>query len=146
MWSTELGGLLTSAAAGEIIGLTQASGGHVYPGFQFVDGWPPAALVEAWRLVAAASDPWTAASWAATPDDALAGRRPIDASDAEATRVLTFGVSGRRSLSGLARKFAHVSRGGGQAAREVGRASVLARSLWRSSRVNFHWNGPAICS
>ena len=34
----------------------------------------------------------------------------------------------------------------GQAAREVGRPSVLARSLWRSSRVDFHWNGAAICS
>ncbi len=54
--------------------------------------------------------------------------------------------SRRCLLSGLARKFAHVSREGGQAASEVGWVSVLARSLWRSSRVNFHWKGAAICS
>ena len=26
------------------------------------------------------------------------------------------------------------------------RVAVFARSLWRSWRVNFHWNGDAICS
>jgi len=52
-----------------------------------------------------------------------------------------------RFLSGLALKFADVS-SGGQAASVAGRAAlvVLARSLWRSLRVNFHWNGDAICS
>ena len=46
-------------------------------------------------------------------------------------------------LSGLARKFAHVSAAGHAASDWV---SVLASSLWRSSRVNFHWKGAAICS
>ena len=70
--------------------------------------------------------------------------RPLTSRGSSVTRVACTAEMLRR-LSGLARKFAHVSRGG-QAAREVGRVSVLARSLWRSLRVSFHWNGAAICS
>ena len=105
-WSTELDGLLSprlaaeqlgieelalraAATTGEIIELVTAGGDRVYPGFQFRHGWPPAALVDAWRLIADASDPWTAASWAATPDEALDGRRPADcARGTEAARML----------------------------------------------------------
>lgn len=85
----EEGTLQAAATAGEIIELVAADGDRFYPGFQFQRGWPPAALVDAWRLIADASDPWTAASWAATPDDALDGRRPADcARGADAARML----------------------------------------------------------
>ncbi len=75
------------------------------------------------------------------------GRDPADYDD-DALDRLADRIADRLAarLSGLARKFAHVSREGGQAASEVGWVSVLARSLWRSSRVNFHWKGAAICS
>lgn len=85
--------LQRAAEAGRVIVLTDSSGRDVYPGFQFKHGWPPDALIAAWRTIAAVEDPWTAAAWAATPDPLLGNVAPVDcASDAGAARA--FEVAG----------------------------------------------------
>ena len=94
-WSEALGGLLSlgaaaerlgagmsalrrAAGAGEVIVSRDSGGRDLYPGFQFRAGWPPAALIAAYRTIAAVADPWTAASWAAAPDPQLADRTPAE--------------------------------------------------------------------
>lgn len=61
-----------------MIVLQDSGGRDVYPGFQLQDGWPHAALIAAYRTVAAAANPWTAASWAASLDPLLDSRTPAD--------------------------------------------------------------------
>lgn len=93
-WSALLGALLDSAGAaaglntterrvrelanaGELIALDDRAGGSVYPAFQFIVGAPHAALLDVWRILCdAAVSPWTAASWCASPDPALADQSP----------------------------------------------------------------------
>ena len=70
--------LSQAADAGRVIVLRDSGGRDVYPGFQFRAGWPPAALIAAYRTVAAVANPWTAASWAASPDPLLDDRSPAE--------------------------------------------------------------------
>ncbi len=80
-----------AADAGRVIVLRDSGGRDLYPGFQFQfqGGWPPAALIDAYRTVAAVANSWTAASWAASPDPLLDGRTPAEwAADGGADLVL----------------------------------------------------------
>jgi hypothetical protein len=95
VWEDELGPLLTSAEAARLIGgvtrqrVSELLGAHRliglrdqngrlhFPAFQFQDGKPLPALVDAfWRVAEHVGD-WTAASWCVSSDqDALDGESP----------------------------------------------------------------------
>jgi hypothetical protein len=94
-WENELGPLLSSAEVRELlgdvsrqrvdellrarrlIGLRDSAGRRQFPTFQFRDGRPLQALVDAyWTVADAAASDWTAASWCVAPDEALEGRSP----------------------------------------------------------------------
>jgi hypothetical protein len=94
-WESALGPLLSSAQVRELlgdvsrqrvdellrarrlIGLRDRAGRRRFPGFQFSDGRPLEPLIAAfWTVADGAVDEWTAASWCATPDDALDGDSP----------------------------------------------------------------------
>jgi len=70
--------LSQAADAGRVIVLRDSGGRDLYPGFQFRGGWPPAALIAAYRTIAEVADPWTAASWSASPDPLLGGQSPAE--------------------------------------------------------------------
>lgn len=93
-WENVLGPLLRSAQVRELlgavsrqrvdelvrgkrlIGLRQGSGRRRYPLFQFDDGRPVAAIVQAFYTVSEGLDDWSAASWCVHPDPALEGMSP----------------------------------------------------------------------
>lgn len=95
-WENELGPLLTSAQVRtllhgvsrqwvselvrdhRLITLSPRSGRIAFPAFQFDEGQPLTALIEAFWTIAAEASPWTAASWCVAPDDALDGRSPVE--------------------------------------------------------------------
>jgi hypothetical protein len=96
IWENELGPLLSSAQVRELlggvsrqgvderlksrrlIGLRDSGGRWRFPVFQFVDGQPLPALVDAfWTLADSTISGWTAASWCVEPDDALESRSPL---------------------------------------------------------------------
>jgi hypothetical protein len=95
-WEDELGPLLSSAQVRELLGgvsrqridellrsrrliglRDSAARRRRFPAFQFRDGRPLQALVDAyWTIAGPASSEWTAASWCVSPDEALAGDSP----------------------------------------------------------------------
>ncbi len=96
LWENELGPVLSSAQVRELlggvsrqgvderlksrrlIGLRDSGGRWRFPAFQFEDGQPLSALVDAfWTLAKGTMSDWTAASWCVEPDDALEGRSPL---------------------------------------------------------------------
>ena len=95
VWEDELGPLLTSAQVSELIGgvsrqrvsellgqhrligLRDRSGRLHFPAFQFSDGQPVPALVDAFWAIAEHASDWTAAGWCVSADpDALEGESP----------------------------------------------------------------------
>lgn len=96
IWENELGPLWESARVSQLltvsrqrineltrahrlIVLRNSSGRLLYPAFQFVDGRPARALIEAFYSVSAgAASEWTAASWCVAPDVALDGLSPLE--------------------------------------------------------------------
>ena len=95
-WESELGPLLSSAQARELlgavsrqrvdellrarrlIGLLDGAGRRRFPAFQFRDGRPLEPLIAAfWLLADAAASDWTAAAWCTARDDALGGLSPV---------------------------------------------------------------------
>jgi len=94
VWENELGPLLSSAQVRELlgdvsrqrvdellrtrrlIGLRDGSGRRLFPVFQFQDGRPHHALIDAYWTVAATASEWSAASWCVSDDEALEGLSP----------------------------------------------------------------------
>jgi transposase-like protein len=95
-WENQLGPLLSSGLVRELlagvsrqrvdellksrrlIGLRDSAGRRRFPAFQFADGRPLSALIDAfWTVAEGAVSDWTAASWCVARDEALKGRSPL---------------------------------------------------------------------
>lgn len=65
--------------AHELLATPTGDGKRLYPAWQFTpDGHPLPGLLEALRVLLAATDPWTAAIWLTTPTDRFAGFSALD--------------------------------------------------------------------
>jgi hypothetical protein len=97
VWEDELGPLLDSSEVRgllggvsrqrvdellrghRLIGLRDSAGRRRFPAFQFLDGGPVPALVQAfWTVADGALSDWTAAAWCVAPDDSLRGLSPAE--------------------------------------------------------------------
>jgi hypothetical protein len=108
VWEKELGALLSSAQVRELlggvtrqrvdemlrskrlIGLLDSSGRRRYPAFQFRDGRPLTAVVDAFWVMTGAVGEWSAAAWCTSPDPALDHRTParFAAADGDRARLM----------------------------------------------------------
>ncbi|NKS54637.1 hypothetical protein GS500_17495 [Rhodococcus hoagii] len=78
-WRVSRQAVSKKVATNTVIACRLDDGQWVYPTWQFTDGGAVhPALVEVWRILRAAADPWTAALWLCTPQDGLDGRSAAD--------------------------------------------------------------------
>jgi hypothetical protein len=119
VWENELGALLSSAQARELlggvtrqrvdemlrsqrlVGLLDSSGRRRYPAFQFRDGRPLTDLIDAFWVLAGVITDWSAAAWCTSPDPALDDRTPVEfaAADGDRDRLM---LLARRDAARLA--------------------------------------------
>lgn len=86
-----------------LIGLRDSAGRRRFPAFQFVDGEPVPALVQAfWTVADGALSDWTAAAWCVAPDDSLSGLSPAEWARAgrDAPRLAQIAEQDRTRLAG----------------------------------------------
>lgn len=76
-WKISRQALNKRVATGAVIACQLDDGQWVYPAWQFTTGGGVhPELIEMWRTLRSAADPWTCALWLRSPNDALDGQRP----------------------------------------------------------------------
>ena len=77
-WNVSRQAVSKKVAANTLIACRLEEGQWVYPVWQFTSsGTVHPALVQVWRILRAAADPWTCAMWLRAPQDALGGQTAV---------------------------------------------------------------------